>query len=187
APKHSPQRQVGDFFVSAMDTNRLEKLGFTPIQPDLKRIERVTSTKALFELIADFHERGIGGFFSDGVSPDAKNTSIYAFHLSQGGLGLPDRDYYLKDDFAKQREEYRRHIATMFTLLGVDGTPAEQHAALVLEIETALAKTSRTRVELRDPNANYNKFKVAAFSATNAASAWPRYFDAAGLGKLPDV
>lgn len=186
-PTHTPHRQVGDFFVSATDTNQLEKLRFKPIQTDLKRIEAVMSSKALFALIADFHDRGITGFFSDEVSPDAKNSSIYAFHLSQGGLGLPDRDYYLKDDFTKQREEYRRHIATMFTLLGEDGAPAGQHAALVLEIETALAKASRTRVELRDPNANYNKFKVAAFSATNSASAWPRYFDAAGLGKLPDV
>jgi putative endopeptidase len=187
APMHTPRREVGDFFMSAIDTNRLEKLRFKPIQADLKRIEGVTSSKALFALIADFHERGISGFFGDQVSPDAKNSSIYAFHLSQGGLGLPDRDYYLKDDFAKQREEYRRHIATMFTLLGEEGALAEQHAALVFEIETALAKTSRTRVELRDPNANYNKFKVAAFSATNSASAWPRYFDAAGLGNLPDV
>jgi len=187
AMAHTPRRQVGDFFLSATDTNQLEKLRFKPIQADLKRIGEVTSSKAIFALIADFHERGITGCFSEGISPDAKNSSIYAFHLSQGGLGLPDRDYYLKDDFAKQREEYRRHITTMFTLLGEDPAPAEQHAALVLEIETALAKTSRTRVELRDPNANYNKFKLAVFFATNSASAWPRYFDAAGLGKLPDV
>src|SRR5204863_8475936 len=110
-----------------------------------------------------------------------------AFHLSQGGLGLPDRDYYLKDDFAKQREQYRRHIATMFTLLREDGALAEQHAVLVLEIETALAKASRTRVELRDPNANYNKFAVAEFAKKNAASAWPSYFVAAGLEKLPEL
>ena len=187
APAHSPRREVGDFFVAAMDTNRIEKLGFKPIQADLKRIGRVTSTKALFELVADFHERGISGLFSDGVSPDAKNSSVYAFHLSQGGLGLPDRDYYLKDDFAKQRDEYRQHIARMLTLLGEKAAEAERHAALVLEIETALAKTSRTRVELRDPNANYNKFKVENFAATNSASAWLRYFDAAGLAKLSDV
>jgi putative endopeptidase len=170
-----------------METNRLEKLGFKPIEKDLKRIERVTSTKALVELAADFHERGIYGLFNDGVSPDAKNSGIYAFHLSQGGLGLPDRDYYLKDDFAKQRGEYRQHMTKMFALLGENPAQAQQHAALVLEIETGLAKTSRTRVELRDPNANYNKFAVRNFAATNAASAWPRYFDSAGLGNLRDV
>ena len=187
APRHAPRREVGDFFVSAMDTNRLEKLAFKPIEADLKRIDRIQSTKALFELIADLHERGIGGFFNERVSPDAKNSGFYAFHLSQGGLGLPDRDYYLKDDFAKQREDYRAHMAKMFTLLGESATEAAQHAALVLDMETALAKTSRTRVELRDPNANYNKFKVRNFAATNSASAWPSYFDSADLGKVPDV
>ena len=186
-PRHAPRHEVGDMFASAMNTNRLEKLGFKPIEADLKRIERLKSTKALFELIADFHERGIGSFFNDGVSPDAKDSGVYAFHLSQGGLGLPDRDYYLKDDFTKQREDYRAHITKMFALLGEKATEAVQHAALVLDIETALAKTSRTRVELRDPNANYNKFKVGNFTATNSASAWPSYFDSAGLEKLPDV
>jgi putative endopeptidase len=187
APSHSPRREVGDFFASAMDTNRLEKLRFKPIEADLKRIERIKSTKALFETIVNFHERGIGAFFGDDVSPDAKSSSVYAFHLSQGGLGLPDRDYYLKDDFAKQREDYWQHIAKMFTLLGEKTTEAAQHAALVLDIETALARKSRTRVEMRDPNANYNKFAVRNFAATNSASTWPNYFDAAGLGKLPEV
>src|SRR4051812_14465776 len=187
AARQAPGHEVGDFFASAMDTNRLEKLVFKPIEADLKRIERLKSAKALFELIADFHERGIGSFFNDGVSPDAKNSGFYAFHLSQGGLGLPDRDYYLKDDFAKQREDYRAHITKMFTLLGENATEAAKDAALVLDIETALAKTSRTRVELRDPNANYHKFKVQDFAATNSASAWPGYFRSAGLGKVPDV
>ena len=187
SPRHAPRREVGDFFASAMDTNRLEKLAFKPIEADLKRIEDIKSTKGLFELIADFHERGIDGFFNDGVSPDAKNSGVYAFHLSQGGLGLPDRDYYLKDDFAKQREDYRAHITKMFTLLGEDAIEAAKGAALIFDIETALAKASRTRVDLRDPNANYNKFKVQTFAATNSASAWPAFFDSAGLGKLPDV
>lgn len=187
APRHAPQREVGDFFASAMDTNRLEKLAFKPIQADLKRIERIKSTKALFQLIADFHERGIGGFFGDSVSPDAKKSGVYAFHLSQGGLGLPDRDYYLKDDFAKQREDYRAHITKMFTLLGEEATEAVKDAALILDIETALAKTSRTRVELRDPNANYHKLKTRDFAATNSSSVWPSYFDSADLGKLTDL
>jgi putative endopeptidase len=187
APKHSPRGEVGDFFASAMDTNHLEELRFKPIQADLQRIERVSSLKALFQLIAEFHECGINGFFNDGVSPDGKNSGIYAFHLSQGGLGLPDRDYYLKEDFAKQRDKYRQHVTKMFALLGEPLSAAEQHAARVLEIETALAQTSRTRVDLRDPNKNYNKFAVPSFAATNSASAWLRYFDAAGLGGLPSV
>src|SRR5207253_8943210 len=107
--------------------------------------------------------------------------------LSPGGFGLPDRDYYLTDEFAQQRKDYREHIAKMFTMLGEKPEPAAEHATLVLDIETALAKASRTRVELRDPNANYNKFTTAVFSTTNSASPWPSYFAASGLEKLPDL
>ncbi len=187
APKRSPRGEVGDFFASALDTNRLEKLAFEPIARDLRRIDSVKSTKGLFQVAADFHERGIGGFFSAGVSPDAKNSSVYAFSVSQGGLGLPDRDYYLKDEFAKERAAYQEHIIRMFTLLGASMADAGSHAAIVVDLETALAKVSRTRVELRDPNANYNKFSVASFVKTNASSAWPVYLDESGLGKLREV
>jgi putative endopeptidase len=186
APK-TPTREVGDFFASAMDTNRIEKLAFKPIQDDLKRIDRLKSTDALFKLLADFHERGISGMFGAGVSPDAKNSGIYAFHLSQGGLGLPDRDYYLKDDFAKQRDDYREHMTKMFRLVGEKPTDAAIHAGLVLDLETALAKTSRTRVQMRDPIANYNKIRVKDFQATNRVCAWKPYFEGSGLEKVKDV
>src|SRR6266536_770335 len=157
----SPRRQVGELFVSAMDTNRIEKLRFKPIARDLRRIARLQDTQALFALLADFHQRDLGGIFNAEVSPDAKHSSIYAFELGQGGLGLPDRDYYLKDDFAKTRQAYLAHVARMFTLLGEKPAAATAHAATVLELETALAKASRTRVELRDPSKNYNKFATA--------------------------
>src|SRR5437667_76300 len=114
----SARRQVGDFFASAMDTNRLERLGFKPIARDLKRIDRVNSLKGLFELLANFHERGISALFRAQVAPDARNSASYTFEVSQGGLGLPDRDYYLKDDFKRQREEYREHIIKMLAMLG---------------------------------------------------------------------
>jgi len=184
---NSPRRHVGDFFAAAMDTNRLEKLAFKPIQSDLKRIDRLTSTKGLFGLLAEFHERGIGALFRTEVTPDAKNSAFYTFEISQGGLGLPDRDYYLKDEFAKQRQDYRAHITKMLTLLGEKADQAAMHAGVVIEMETALARASRTRVELRDPNANYNKFRVANFTATNSASAWPSYFATAKLEKLPNL
>lgn len=186
APK-SPLQQVGDFFNSAMDTNRLERLRFEPIQDDLKRIDRLKSTRAMFELIGEFHERGIAGLFGAGVTPDAKNSSVYAFAVGQGGLGLPDRDYYLKDDFAKQRDDYREHIVKMFTLLGEKPVAATNHAALIIALETDFAKASRTRTDLRDPNLNYNKFAVPAFVTKHPASAWPSYFEAAGVPKLADV
>ena len=187
APAKSPTREVGDFFASGMNTNRLEKLGFKLIAGDLKRIDRLASAKALAELLADFHARGVGGLFRAEVTPDAKRSSFYAFEVSQGGLGLPDRDYYLKDDFAQTRKDYREHITRMLTMLGEKPAEAAAYAALVLEMETGLAKASRTRVELRDPNANYNKFTVPAFASTNSASAWPSYLAATGVEKLSEI
>ncbi|MEY2407818.1 MAG: putative endopeptidase [Verrucomicrobiota bacterium] len=186
-PRDKSRRQVGDFFAAAMDTNRLEQLRFQPIEPDLRRIAALKSTKAIFTLLADFHERGIGGMFGAGVSPDARNSSIYALGLHQGGLSLPDRDYYLKDEFAKQREAYLAHVTKMLTLLGEQPATAAVDAAIVLEIETALAKAGRSRVDLRDPVKNYNKFAKADLVSTNPALAWRAYLDEAGLSRVSYV
>jgi putative endopeptidase len=184
---HSPRREVGDFFASAMDTNRIEKLGFKPLVEDLKRINQIKSTKELFALLANFHARGIGGFFSPGIGPDEKNSSIYAYHLDQGGLSLPDRDYYLKDSFAEIREKYRAHVTKMFTLLGEKPAEAATNAATVLALETEMAKASRTRVELRDPDKNYNKFATAEFVAKNSGIPWNTYFTESGMTPSPEA
>ena len=117
-PSTKPARQVGDFFSSAMNTNRLEKLAFKPIKRDLRRIDALKSPDDLFRLLADLHQSDVDGLFRVSVAPDAKNSSLYAFYVSQGGLGLPDRDYYISDAFAKQREAYREHIVKMLGLLG---------------------------------------------------------------------
>jgi putative endopeptidase len=159
---NSPAQKVGDFYKSAMDTNRLEELGFKPLDPDLKKIEELKSKEGLAQLLADLHERGVEGFFGESVSPDAKQSSVYAFHLHQGGLGLPDRDYYLADSFAKQREAYVEHMTKMFGMIGEKPEEAKSHAKLVMEVETAMAKASKSRVDLRDPIANYHKVTVTS-------------------------
>ena len=105
-PQASQKREVGDFFASAMDTQLLEQLQFAPIKKELARIDQIKSTDDLFNVLADFHKNGIGGIFNSDVDPDAKNSSIYAFQLYQGGLSLPDRDYYLTDAFASQKAAY---------------------------------------------------------------------------------
>jgi putative endopeptidase len=184
APRDAGRRQVGDFYASAMDTNRLEQLRFQPIARDLKRIAGLKSTKALFALLANFHERGIGAAFGAGVSPDAKNSSIYALTFGQGGLSLPDRDYYLKDEFANQRDAYQAHVRKMLTLLGESAADAATHAATVIGIETDLARAGRSRVELRDPIKNYNKFSTAELVAQISALPWRTYLDEAGVGNV---
>ena len=115
--------------------------------------------KDLFALLADFHQRGIGGMFRCGLwAGRQKQFHLCRANWSQGGLSLPDRDYYLKDSFAEKLKLYHEHVRKMFALLGEKPADAAAHAATVIELETELAKASRTRVELRDPDKNYNKF-----------------------------
>jgi len=184
-PKGTPRREVGDFYASAMDTNRLEQLRFAPIEGDLTRIDEIKSTEDLFHLLASFHDQGIVGIFRAEVSPDARQSSIYALELDQGGLSLPDRDYYLKDSFAKQRQEYREHVAKMFALLGETPDAAAANAVIVLDLETELAKASRSRVDLRDPNKNYNKFTKAELLSNNPGITWPVYLAERNLEQVP--
>ena len=176
APAHTPRREVGDFFAAAMDTNRIEQLGLAPLAGDLQKIDALKNTTDLFVLLADFHQRGIGGMFSVGFGADGKDSSIYAIELWQGGLTLPDRDYYLKDSFAEKLRLYRAHVETMFGLLGEKPADAAAHAATVLALETELAKVCRARVDLRDPNKNYNKLTHAELVAKTPALLWNLYF-----------
>jgi putative endopeptidase len=174
-------QKVGDFYKSALDTNRLEKLGFKPIRADLKRVDRVKSKTEFVKLLADLQMRGVGACFDAGVSPDAKNSDFYAFELDQGGLGLPDRDYYLSDDFAKQRAAYEVHMAKMFALAGEKQDDAKAHAKTVLDLETELAKASKSRVDLRDPVANYHKLTTANLLTDYPDLDFQQYFAVAGM------
>lgn len=185
--QNSPAQKVAYFYRSAMDTNRLEQLGFKPLQPDLKRIEELKSADDLLRLLADFHARGINACFGRSASPDAKNSGIYAFYLSQGGLSLPDRDYYLSDRFAKQRDAFTAHVERMFLLLGEAPGEAKARSRTVLEIETGLAEASKPRADLRDPIANYHKMAVADIVRTYPEPSLQTYLAAAGLEKLQDV
>jgi putative endopeptidase len=185
SPKGTSRQEVGDFYTSAMDTNRLEELRFQPIAADLKRVDDLKSTGELFRLLAQFHDAGVGGFFSAGAGPDARQSSIYALELDQGGLSLPDRDYYLKESFAAQRQQYREHITKMFTMLGEKPEEAAAHAGTVLDLETELAKASRTRVELRDPNKNYNKVAKDELLKQNPSMAWQVYLAERDLPAVP--
>lgn len=184
APK-SPTRQVGDFFASAMDTQRLEQLRFKPLEQDLARIAEIKSTDELFKLLAGFHKEHINAIFDTFVEPDEKDSSIYAFHLAQGGLTLPDKDYYLSDSFAKEREAYLAHVKKMFVLLGENPDDAGKHAATVMDLETQLAKASRSRVDLRDPIKNYNKVKTAELTGNYPTISWKLYLADRDISNLP--
>jgi putative endopeptidase len=186
-PPHSPLGEVGAFYASAMNTNRLEELGFSPLREDFARIAALKSAADILPLVADLQDRNIPALFNAGVSPDARNSGFYAFELGQGGLGLPDRDYYLTTNFAAKLQAYPIHIARMLVLAGETESDAKIHAAAVLELETALAKACKPRADLRDPIANYHKFTVAEAAGKYPRLALRAYLDAARVPSLREV
>lgn len=187
APAGSPQRGVGTFYRSAMDTARIDELGVRPIEPDLNQITTLGSVEEGFRLVASLHRRGVGAAFGAYVLPDPKNSSVYALRLWQGGLGLPDRDYYLSDGFAKERDAYRVHVAKMLRFLGDSEASAAEAADLILELETELAKASRARVDLRDGEKNYHKKTLAELQELTPQLPWKAYFDELGATGLETV
>ena len=178
APARSPPRQIGDFFRAAMDTNRLEALGLSPLQPDLARIAAADSGAAGMQRVAGLHRRGVHLLFEPSVVPDPKDSAVSALYLWQGGLGLPDRDYYLSEGFRPQREQYQRHVASMLTLLGDTPEAAARAAEHVLTLETELAKASRTRTELRDDEKNYHKKRWNELLTLTPHLPWDAYVEA---------
>ncbi len=180
-----PRRQVGDFFATAMDSSLRAKLGYRPIVADLRKIDLVRSTGSLLSVLARFHRDGMAALFSTVIAPDEKNSSVYALYLVQGGLSLPDRDYYLLARFAKVRKAYRAHVTKALRLIGDRAANAERSARAVLKIETALAKASRSRVDLRDPYKNYNRSTVTEIAQRQPRVRWNDYLRLRGVRRPP--
>ncbi len=183
----TPRRQVGTLFASAMDTAQLERLGVEPIRGDLARIEAVRSTTDLVELVAAFHREGTDGPFDTYVYPDRRASDVYAFYLHQGGLSLPDREYYLDDAFAEVRAAYRAHLERSFRAVGDGAESAARAADTVLRIETRLATVSRSRTELRDEEKNYHKVPVPELAARHPGIPWTSYLALREVARVPHV
>jgi len=183
--KGSSEQLVGDFYRSALDTAALERLGTKPVQPYLAKIDALKDKKDLMKLLGELRPAGFGGFFSFYVGLDAKNSQMNIVNLGQGGLGLPDRDYYLKTDAPSLeiQKAYVAYMTRLFKLAGV--SQAEDAASKVYALEKQLAQASMSRVERRDPDKTYNKYTMAAFSQDPSLGAlnWQAFFDAA---KVPD-
>jgi putative endopeptidase len=188
-PKGSAQRKAIEYYASGMDTAAIEKAGLAPLDPLMKRIAAVAGPAELAATLAYLHVQGVGAGFSFGVQQDAKDSTRYLADISQGGLGLPERDYYFKDDerTKQQREAYVKHVARMFELAGDGPEAAARNAATVLALETELARSSRTRTALRDQEKNYNKRTIAALSAEAPAFPWDTYFTSLGIRNLKAV
>ena len=161
--KGSNEQKIGDLYTSGMDTLAIEKLGYEPVKPLLAKIAAVKDYKQLLSLAADGFKEGDGFLFGFYVAPDDKNSTKNMAQFAQAGLGLPNRDYYFNSDEAtkKIRAAYVTYITKLFTLSGTDPATAAKNAANVLKLETEIAKSHSTPVELRDPVKNYNKFAFA--------------------------
>lgn len=181
--KGSREQKVADFYASGMDEAAIEKLGAAPLKPWLDRIEAMKGSRGLAAVLGELSLMRAGGGFTFIVAQDARESTRTLGILSQGGLGLPDRDYYLKDDPKSKelRAKYLLHVARMLQLVGEHAHDARAHAETVLALETRLAKASLTRVENRDPQKTYHKLAFAEVEALAPAFDWKGYFKALGL------
>jgi putative endopeptidase len=183
----SDDARLGDYWSSCMDSASAETAGLTPVQPLLTAVDGMTSTNDLARQVAWFHAHGIGTLFGYFGNQDAKHSERVIAHASQGGLGLPDRDYYSKQDSASKalRLEYVAHIARVFVLAGESSVAADRHAEAVLALETALAAASMTNVQRRDPNATYHVMPADSLALLAPRFLWKDYF--AGRMQNPAV
>ena len=189
AAQGTNSQKIGDFYSTGMDTATIEALGWKQIEADLNRIATIKNVAGIQEELARFHMAGVGGVFGLFANQDQKNSTQVVAHLGQGGLGLPDRDYYVSDDpkLKQNREDYVTHMTAMFKLLGDEEADAAMAAKTVLAFETRLAKASFTRVERRDPEKNYNKMTQGQLEVMAPEFDWKQFFVAVGLTDPGDV
>lgn len=185
----SVNQKIRDFYNSGMDTLKIEKNGISPLKAELDQIEAFTTTADVQKMLIQQHASGNYPLFYLFSSQDEKNSNQVIAMTYQGGLGLPDRDYYLSDDARSKeiREAYLKHMAKMFELAGSTHEKAVSDADQVMKIETELAKISSTRLQLRDPNANYNKTDLAGLQKMAPELDWKAYFEGIKLSATSEI
>ncbi len=182
AKRGSPEQLVGDFFKSGMDEKRREKLGTTPLTPLFARVRKAKTVRELIELMAYLDRVGVGTMWGAFMDQDAKDSDRYLLHLAQSGLSLSDRDYYLKDDAESKRvrEAYRAYVPKMLRLGGFSPKEAARRAAIVLSIETELAKHQMDKVDCQNIDKVYNPFSLPAIAKRAPQADWKLYFKKLG-------
>jgi len=178
----SDAQRIGDFYASFMDEAKLEQLGLTPLSAELAKVAALSDKKQIPELISHFNQLGFGAPYAFGIHQDNKDSTKYVADLFQTGLGMPDRDYYLKKDDAKMADtlaKYEVHVAHMLALAG--DANAAANAKAIVAFETELAKLQWTKVELRDPIKAYNKVELAKLAEMAPGYDWNAYLAATGI------
>src|SRR3954471_18934720 len=182
-------QKVGDFYASGMNETAIDAAKATPLEDEFKKIDAMKDRKDVLKEIGRFHSMGLHAFFFFISGQDDKDSTKVIAQAYQGGLGLPDRDYYTKDDPASQklRDQYVDHITKMLTLAGAPADQAANDAKKIMALETSLAKPARTRVELRDPQKNYNKMKLAELQTMMPDFKWSDFLQELKLSNLGDI
>ncbi|MDB5109609.1 MAG: family metallopeptidase [Mucilaginibacter sp.] len=189
-PKGSLKQRVGDMYASGMDSLTIEKLSYNPIKPDLERISQINSLDGVINEMTYERSHAIADpLFGVGVRQDSKHPTRYIVGFNQGGTSLADRDYYLKNDTRSQKIQsaYKKYITTLFTLTGTSEEAAAKNAAIIFNIESALAKAQLSRTEMRDPNKTYNKFSVAGFDKITPHLNWAQILPKLKINSLDSV
>lgn len=189
AKKGSIEQKVGDFYYSGMDENTINKVGITPLQSEFAQIEAISSLEDLQKVLIHLHKIGVDALFGFGSMQDFKNSTLMIGAAAQGGLGLPERDYYLSENpkFKKIRADYVNHIDRMFQLLGDSPEKSAKEANSVMDIETRLAKASMPIVERREPKAIYHIMTLTELEKITPDFSWQLYLNALGQGQLKSI
>lgn len=185
----SAMQKIGDFWRSGMDSTKIDKLGISPLLPELQKIQQIKDIPSLLNEIASLNIIGVETGFSAYVAQDDKNSAKMILRLDQGGLGLPNRDFYLKPDTAMQhiRSEYITHICKTLVFTGDDSALANKESQEVMQLETNLAKASRSLADLRDPYANYHKMAVQKMDQITPLIHWNDFLQEMDIHSLDSV
>ena len=183
APAGSNDQKIGDYYASCMDTAAIEAAGTTPLDAFFKQIDTITDVKSIAPVVAHLQLANVNAFFGFGSSADFKDSNTSIGYLGQGGLGLPDRDYYLKtDDKSKAlRDAYVAHIAKMLVLADETQANATADAQTILAMETTMAQSQMARADTRDPSKTYHPVDVTGLAALAPNFDWTSYFSASGV------
>lgn len=182
-------KALGDLWTSCMDEDAIDKRALDDLKPELKRIDAVRDTKTLIDEIAHLHTMGVGAAFGFDSEIDVKDAEHMIAGVSQGGLGLPERDYYFRDDSRTKdiRTEYEKHVARTLVLLGAAPKQSEADAKVVLKLETSLAGASMTNVELRDPQKVYHRLDLVGLKKLAPDVPWDGYLAKIGFPSITAI
>ena len=185
----SVSQKIGDLWTSGMDSTGIDKAGLNPLKPELDSINAIRNVAGLLHTAAQLKAYGVSCLFSDFANQDDKNSNNMIYGLNQGGLGLPNRDYYFRTDekSTKVRNAYKHYLYLNFHELGADSMTATKKANAVFALETKLATASRKLADLRDPNHNYNNYRLAVFQTMTPAISWNDWFASIGIKPVDSV